>query len=124
MSAFTQSVHSLPRDVRSVASFIGMANFDLKFFPNFVKLADPLNNFPKKGVHFHWRPEQDQAFQKLKVADAQPPILRVPIFTQGFTLQTDARGVNLAVILSQQHEGVQLPIAYPSRALTAQEKTA
>jgi hypothetical protein len=66
-----------------------------------VELVKPLNNLPKKAVHFHWGPEQDQTFQRLKVAIAQQPVLLMPVFTQGFILQTDASGVDLAAILSQ-----------------------
>lgn len=82
------------------------------------------NNLLKKGVRLHWGPEQDQAFQRLRVAIAQPPVLRMAKFTQDFILQTDASGVDWAAILFQEYERVRLPITDASRALTAQEKTA
>jgi len=59
------------------------------------------NNLLKKGVRLHWVLEQDLAFQRLRVAIAHPPVLRMAKFAQDFILQTDASGVDWAAILFQ-----------------------
>lgn len=99
----------LHRDIRGVALFIGMANFYGQFVPNFSELTETLNYLLKKKVLLHWGPEQEQAFQRLRVAIAHPPVLRMVKFTQGFIVQTNANGVDLAAILFQEHEGIRLP---------------
>jgi hypothetical protein len=43
-------------------------------------------------------------------------------FSKQFILQTDASGVALGAVLSQEVDGVQQPIAYASRTLNAQER--
>jgi hypothetical protein len=45
-------------------------------------------------------------------------------FSHSFILQTDVSGGALVAVLSQNHQGIQLPIACASGALMAQEKRA
>jgi transposase InsO family protein len=75
-------------------------------------------------VKFTWAKEQQEAFELLKQAIAQPPVLRMADFGKPFILQTDARGVALGAVLSQEIDGVRLPIAHASRTHTAQERKA
>ncbi|GFG40984.1 hypothetical protein Cfor_01252 [Coptotermes formosanus] len=45
-------------------------------------------------------------------------------FEKPFILQTGASNVTLGAVLSQEGDGVGQPVAYASRALTAQERKA
>jgi hypothetical protein len=45
-------------------------------------------------------------------------------FGKKFILQTDASGVALGLVLSQENDGFQQPIAFASRTLTNQERRA
>jgi hypothetical protein len=56
-------------------------------------------------VRFAWGQEQD-AFEALKQATSQPPALRIEDFSEQFILQTDASGVALEAVLSQERDGV------------------
>ena len=98
--------------MRGIARFVGTANFCCKFVPYFAETAEPLTTLRKKRARFQWGPEQDQAFHRLKMAIAQPPVLRMADFSETFILQTDASAIGLAAVLSQEHQGVRLPIAY------------
>jgi hypothetical protein len=113
-----------PRDAKGISRFIGMVNFYHKFIPKLAEVAAPLNMLRKKNARFQWGPEQQVAFDALKQAIAQPPVLRMADFNSRFILQTDASGVALGAVLSQETEGVRQPIAYASRTLTAQERKA
>jgi hypothetical protein len=122
----TQSIRDFPppKDVKGIARFIGMLNFYHKFIPNLAKVAAPLNALRKKGAKFSWGPEQQNAFDELKPAISQPPVLRWADFSKTIILQTDVSGVALGVVLSQEVDGYRQPIAYVSRTLTAQERKA
>jgi hypothetical protein len=64
------------------------------------------------------------AFEALKQAISQPPVLRMADFSEQFILQTDASSVALGAVLSQERDGVRQPIAHASRTLSAQERKA
>jgi hypothetical protein len=68
--------------------------------------------------------EQQRAFDVLKQAISQPPVLKMADFSEQFIVQTDASGVALGAVLSQEVDGVRQPIAYASRTLSAQERKA
>lgn len=65
----------------------------------------------KKG--FQWSEAATTAFQQLKQAMITTPVLALPDFLLPFTMETDARGTGIGVVLMQQGH----PIAFLSRAL-------
>ena len=71
-----------------------------------------------------WGKPQQEPFEILKQAIAQPPVLRMAEFDKKFIVQTDASGVALDAVLSQEFDGIRQPIAYASRTLSAQERKA
>jgi hypothetical protein len=99
-----------PRDSKGSSRFIGMVNFYHKFIPNLADLSAPLNVLRKEGTQFKWGPDQQEAFAVLKKAIPQPPVLHMADFGKKFILQTDASGVALGTILSQQTNGVRQPV--------------
>lgn len=48
---------------------------------------------------FKWRPEAEEAFQKLKEAMLTTPILALPNFSKLFIIEADAFGVEIGVVL-------------------------
>jgi hypothetical protein len=56
--------------------------------------------------------EQQEAFEALKQAISQSPVLRMVDFSEKFILQTDASGFTLGAVLTQEREGVRQAIAY------------
>lgn len=119
----TKALRTLPppRDKRGIAKFIGMVNYFRRFVPNFAQLAAPLNQLRKKEVRFEWGPAQEAAFEQLKTAIANPPVLGVPDFNKQFIVQTDASNAGISAVLLQENEGQRQPLAYASRRLTDAE---
>jgi hypothetical protein len=111
-----------PRDAKGISRFIGMVNFYHRFIPALADIAAPLNYLRKTGTKFQWEKEQQSAFEQIKKAIAQPPVLGMADFSRKFILQTDASGVALGAVLSQEKDGVRQPVAYASRTLSAHER--
>ena len=81
------------------------------------------DNKDKKSEHVNLSPEAREAFDRLKAACLQAPILAFPDFNKPFLLETDASGRGLGAVLSQkQADGWYHPIAYASRVMNETEQ--
>ena len=115
----------LPPDTYTkVKSFVGLVGHYRHFIKGFAKIAAPLydltsgDNKDKKSEHIDLSPEALEAFDCLKVACHQAPILAFPDFDKPFLLETDASGKGLGAVLSQkQADGRYHPIAYANRVM-------
>ena len=112
----------LPPDTYTkVKSFVGLVGHYRCFIKGFAKIAVPLYDLTsgdckdKKLEHVDLSPEALEAFDHLKAACLQAPILAFPDFDKPFLLETDASGKGLGAVLSQkQADGRYHPIAYAS----------
>lgn len=111
----------VPRDAKEVKRYLGLCGWYRRFIDNFSKVARPLTRLTSKKVRFEWSPEADEAFNTLKSALISAPILKCPDFTQPFYVHADASSFAIGGVLTQKTDGVDHPIAYCSRTLTAQE---
>ena len=112
-----------------VKSFVGLVGHYRCFIKGFAKIAAPLydltsgDNKDKKSEHVDLSPEAREAFNHLKAACLQAPILSFPDFNKLFLLETDASGRGLGAVLSQkQADGRYHPIAYASRVMNETEQ--
>ena len=81
------------------------------------------DNKDKKSEHFDLSPEALEAFDHLKAACLQPPILAFPDFDKPFLLEMDASGKGLGAVLSQkQADGWYHPFAYASHVMNETEQ--
>jgi hypothetical protein len=62
------------------------------------------------------------AFEDLKLAIINPPVLRMADFSRRFIVQTDASSLAVAAVFLQEFEEERQPIAFASRTLTQQER--
>ena len=117
----------LPPDTYTkVKSFVGHYRHFIKGFAN---IAAPLydltsgDNKDKKSEHVDLSPKAHEAFDHLKAACLQAPILSFPDFNKPFLLEMDASGRGLGAVLSQkQADGRYHPIAYASRVMNETEQ--
>ena len=86
--------------------------------PSFAEIAIPLTQLTRKKTKFEWDSEHEAAFFKLKERLIQPPIFAFPLETGGkFVLDTDASGVAIGAVLSQNQNNEERVIAYGSHTL-------
>jgi hypothetical protein len=86
---------------------MGVVNFFRTFIPQLAERAAPPNPFRKKNVKFVLGPEEQSAFENLKLATIKRPVLRKVDFSRRFILQNDASAV--ATVLLQDSEGDRQP---------------
>ena len=118
-----------PDTYTKVKSFVGLVGHYRRFIKGFANIAAPLydltsgENKDKKSEHLDLPQEAREAFDRLKAACLQAPILAFPNFGKPFLLETDASGKGLGAVLSQkQSDGQYHPIAYASRIMTETEQ--
>ena len=118
-----------PDTYTKVKSFVGLVGHYRHFIKGFANIATPLydltsgENKDKKSEHLDLPPEAREAFDRLKAACLQAPILSFPDFSKPFLLETDASGKGLGAVLSQkQSDGRYHPIAYASRIMNETEQ--
>ncbi|GMF43883.1 unnamed protein product [Phytophthora fragariaefolia] len=68
-----------------------------------------------------WLEPQRQAVKTIKLALQQAPVLRLPDFDKPFIVTTDASHTCVGGVLSQIHEGADLPVAFYSKKLGVHE---
>ena len=110
-------------DLRSLRAFLGLLSYYRRFIPRFSSVAEPLYALTRKDVPFVWSAECKAAATRLKSYLTQAPVLAYPQFGKDFLLETDASGVGLGAVLSQeQSDSTIRPIAFASRTLQPHER--
>ena len=112
----------VPQTVTHIKQFLGLASYYRKFIDKFSFISTVLSNLTKKDAVWEWGPTQQAAFEGLKRAMTQAPVLALPDPIKGFHLHTDASNFAIAGVLSQeQPDGSYRPVAFQSRKLVPAE---
>lgn len=78
----TMHKYPTPACADDVKRFVAFANYYRRFIPRFADIVYPMNTLCKKGAKFIWSSECQSAFENLKLALMNPPILEYPDFTE------------------------------------------
>ncbi len=82
--------------------FLGLASYYCHFMYGFATITQALFNHLKKQTVFEWTDDCDRAFNNVKSELVQAPALAYPDFSKPFVLETDASGVGIGCMLSQE----------------------
>ena len=111
-----------PESKKSLQSFLGFANFYRRFIKNFSTMATPLYELTKKDAVWTWTDIHQRAFESLKKAFTEGPVLKIYDWTKKTVVETDASNWAAGGTLSQYgDDGTLYPVAYFSAKHTSQE---
>jgi hypothetical protein len=108
----------VPKDVNGVRSFLELADYFRRFLQGYSKMVVPLTNLTRKDKRWEWTAECQEAFEKLKHALINAPVLAPPELGKPFEMVLDASGVGLGAVLLQDGR----PVAFKSRKLSPAEQ--
>jgi len=112
----------VPRNVKKVQKFLGLANYYRRFIENFARIAAPLHMLVRKEQKWKWERKQEKVFEKLKTVFTTEPILAIPNIDREMRVEADASDYATGGVLSTKYkDGKWRPVAFISKSLNATE---
>jgi len=110
----TVSIWPTLTNLKAVQAFLGFANFYHQFIVGFSDIVIPLIHLTCKDTPFTWGHDHTKAFETLKTAFTQAPILAHFNPDNPIVVETDASDYAIAAIISQisPNDGDIHPITY------------
>ena len=111
-----------PTTVKQVQQFLGLCNYYRRFVYQFSEIASPLTKLTEKKADFHWDQECRVAFDGLKEALCEAPVLAYPRSSGLFIVDTDASNTGVGGVLSQLQDDEEKVIWYASKKLSRAQR--
>jgi len=86
-----------------------MTGFYRSYIERFAKTCEPLYKLTRLEEKFKWENSEVKAFEIIKTALSNAPILSHPNFDHPFIIETDARLKGLGAVLIQRFGGGKFP---------------
>ena len=116
----------VPQDVHQVRMFLGLAGYYRKFVKGFSHIVAPLVELTKKAVSVsvvnRWGVAEQSAFEAVKQALTNPPVLAFPDVSKPYVLYTDSSQFAYGATLVQDQGKGEQPICFFSHKLNAAER--
>ena len=114
---------SVPRNVKEVQKFLGLANYYRRFIKDFARIAAPLHMLVRKEQKWKWKKEQEEAFGKLKEVFTTELVLAIPDIDKEMRVEADTSDYTTGGVLLTKCEGRKWrPVAFISKSLNAMER--
>ena len=113
----------MPKTVRDVRKFLGLANYYRRFVRNFAAIAKPLNMLTRKEEKWKWGESQQKAFEQMKEIFTTRPLLVAPDLDKEFRVEADASNfAKGGVLLIKCEDNKWRLVAYISKSLNETER--
>lgn len=103
-----------PKDRRTTRQFLGIINYVSKFIPNAAQLTAPLRLRTRTNANFKWNEDAQNAFETLRDALTEAPVLAHFYPSLKTTVSVDASSYGIGAVLMQHRR----PISSASISLT------
>lgn len=107
-----------PKSSKQLKSFLGMANYFRDHIKDHSRIAYPLNQLLKnydKNRPVDWTEETSAAFEAMKVAIHECPMLFFANATDPIHVYTDASDYGMGGYIAQEVDNIERPIAFMSK---------
>ena len=116
-----------PKTASEVRRILGMVNQLGKFIPDLAEKTQPMRELLSKKNAWHWDQNQQKAFDEMKQALINSPVLAHCDVKAPKKVSADASSFGLGAVLLQKKETADKnstwkPVAYASRAMTSVEQ--
>ncbi|CAH1428204.1 unnamed protein product [Lactuca virosa] len=101
-----------PTSFTTLRAYLKLTGYYRRFVPFYAKIDAPLTNILKLKT-FEWSTSTQEAFQQIKSAMQDLIMLSLPDFESQFDVTTDASGMAIGAVLSQNNR----PISFFSKKL-------
>jgi hypothetical protein len=111
-----------PMTRKQVRSFLGLAGYYRAHVKDFAKIAAPLHKLTSIKSQWRWTQQEQDAFDHLKVALQNTPVLQLFDPDKEVFLDCDASMTAVGAVLNQKDEnGLDHPVGYFSKCLSRAE---
>ncbi len=109
------------QNVLQVRSFDGICTYYRRFLKDFASITAFLHHLTRKGARFCWNAECQTAFERLKEALENAPVLPYPYPACAYIVNCDASAEGMGAVLSQL-KGREHVVVYYSNKFSPAEK--
>jgi len=92
----------VPKSVKDVQKFLGLANYYRWFVKDFAKIAKPLHEMTRKETKWSWGERQQKAFKELKERFTTEPVLVTPDLDREMRVEADVSDFATEGVLSMK----------------------
>ena len=108
----------MPRSVKDMQKFLGLANYYRWFVKDFAKIAKPLHKMTRKGMKWSWGERQQKVFEKLKERFTTKPVLVTSDLDNEIRVKMNTSDFVMGGVLLMKYEDEKWrPVAYISKSL-------
>ena len=108
----------VPRSIKDVQKFLGLANYYKQFVKDFAKIAKLLHEMMRKETKWSWGERQQKAFEELKERFMTEPVLVTLDLDKEIRVEADVSDFAMRGVLSMKCEDKKWrPVAYISKSL-------
>ena len=112
---------SLHKSATDMLSYLGFCNYYRALITDFSELAVPVYTLGQAAL-IHWTPDLSHAFEPIRQAVLNAPILRLHDPDRPFALETEASSAAGGAVLNQSDGTAEYPVGFYSMALSKPER--